>query len=75
MTVFRIGVVGLGAIAQSVHLPLLSRRWDLFEIAAVADASPRSGRASASSTESGPGTGTRASPRSSTRRAWTPWCS
>jgi predicted dehydrogenase len=40
MTVLRIGVVGLGAIAQSVHLPLLSRRWDLFEVAAIADASP-----------------------------------
>ncbi|WP_334171545.1 Gfo/Idh/MocA family oxidoreductase [Sinomonas sp.] len=40
MTAVRIGVVGLGAIAQSVHLPLISRRWDLFELAAVADASP-----------------------------------
>lgn len=40
MTILRIGVVGLGAIAQSVHLPLISRRWDLFELAAVADASP-----------------------------------
>lgn len=36
----RIGVVGLGAVAQSVHLPLLQRRWDLFELVAVADLSP-----------------------------------
>ncbi|WP_308466050.1 Gfo/Idh/MocA family protein [Rathayibacter soli] len=35
----RVGVAGLGAVAQSVHLPLLQRRWDLFEIAAVADLS------------------------------------
>lgn len=35
----RIGVVGLGAISQSVHLPLLARCWDLFEIAAIADLS------------------------------------
>lgn len=36
----RIGVAGLGAVAQSVHLPLIQRRWDLFELAAVADLSP-----------------------------------
>lgn len=36
----RIGVVGLGAVAQSVHLPLIQRRWDLFELVAVADLSP-----------------------------------
>ena len=36
----RIGVAGLGAVAQSVHLPLLQRRWDLFELVAVADLSP-----------------------------------
>jgi predicted dehydrogenase len=35
----RIGVAGLGAVAQSVHLPLVQRRWDLFELAAVADLS------------------------------------
>lgn len=35
----RIGVAGLGAVAQSVHLPLLQRRWDLFELVAVADLS------------------------------------
>jgi myo-inositol 2-dehydrogenase/D-chiro-inositol 1-dehydrogenase len=36
----RIGVAGLGAVAQAVHLPLLARLPDLFEIAAVADLSP-----------------------------------
>src|SRR5262249_50763411 len=36
----RIGVAGLGAVAQAVHLPLLARRPDRFEIAAVADLSP-----------------------------------
>lgn len=35
----RVAVAGLGAVAQSVHLPLLARRWDLFEIAAVCDVS------------------------------------
>jgi predicted dehydrogenase len=35
----RVGIAGLGAVAQSVHLPLLQRRWDLFQIAAVADLS------------------------------------
>lgn len=35
----RVGVVGLGAVAQSVHLPLLQRRWDLFELVAIADLS------------------------------------
>jgi predicted dehydrogenase len=36
----RIGVAGLGAVAQSVHLPLIKRRWDLFDLVAVADLSP-----------------------------------
>jgi predicted dehydrogenase len=36
----RIGVAGLGAVAQAVHLPLLARLPDRFEIAAVADLSP-----------------------------------
>ncbi len=36
----RVAVAGLGAVAQSVHLPLLARRWDLFEIAALCDLSP-----------------------------------
>jgi predicted dehydrogenase len=35
----RVGVAGLGAVAQSVHLPLIQRRWDLFELVAVADLS------------------------------------
>ena len=39
-TPIRIGVVGLGAVAQSVHLPLIQRRWDLFELVAVSDLSP-----------------------------------
>ena len=36
----RVGVAGLGAVAQTVHLPLLARRADLFEISAVAEISP-----------------------------------
>lgn len=36
----RIGVAGLGVIARTVHLPLLQRRGDLFEIVALADLSP-----------------------------------
>jgi predicted dehydrogenase len=36
----RIGVAGLGAVAQTVHLPLLARRSDLFSISAVAEISP-----------------------------------
>jgi myo-inositol 2-dehydrogenase/D-chiro-inositol 1-dehydrogenase len=36
----RVAVAGLGAVAQAVHLPLLARRWDLFEISAVGDLSP-----------------------------------
>src|SRR5690606_4454556 len=35
-----VGVAGLGAVAQSVHLPLLARRWDLFETVAVCELSP-----------------------------------
>jgi len=35
----RVAVVGLGGIAQAVHLPLLNRRGDLFEIVALADLS------------------------------------
>ncbi len=33
----RVGVLGLGAVAQAVHLPLLARRPDLFAIAAICD--------------------------------------
>src|SRR5262245_44768612 len=36
----RVGVAGLGAVAQAVHLPLLARLPDEFEIAALADLSP-----------------------------------
>lgn len=36
-----VAVVGLGGISQSVHLPLLARRWDLFRIAALVDLSAR----------------------------------
>ncbi len=36
----RVGILGLGAVAQAVHLPLLDRLTDRFEIAAVADLSP-----------------------------------
>ncbi|MBB5791731.1 putative dehydrogenase [Jiangella mangrovi] len=35
-----LAVAGLGAVAQSVHLPLISRRWDLFDLVAVCDLSP-----------------------------------
>jgi myo-inositol 2-dehydrogenase/D-chiro-inositol 1-dehydrogenase len=33
----RVGVVGAGAVASSVHLPILSRRSDLFELKAITD--------------------------------------
>lgn len=36
----RVGVLGLGAVAQAVHLPLLDRLGDRFEIGAIADLSP-----------------------------------
>ncbi|MBA2718119.1 MAG: Gfo/Idh/MocA family oxidoreductase [Chloroflexi bacterium] len=36
----RVGIAGLGAVAQAVHLPLLARLHDTFEIAALADLSP-----------------------------------
>lgn len=36
----RIGVIGCGAIAQIMHLPDLTRRPDLFDVAAVCDLSP-----------------------------------
>jgi len=35
----RVAVVGLGGISQSVHLPLLRRRWDLFDLVALVDLS------------------------------------
>jgi predicted dehydrogenase len=36
----RLGIVGLGAVAQAVHLPLIERLRDVFTIAAIADLSP-----------------------------------
>ena len=36
----RIGVIGLGAVAQAVHLPLLAKHPDLFRPAALCDLSP-----------------------------------
>jgi myo-inositol 2-dehydrogenase / D-chiro-inositol 1-dehydrogenase len=36
----RVGIAGLGAVAQAVHLPLLRRLRDSFQIAAIADLSP-----------------------------------
>ena len=36
----RLGILGLGAVAQAVHLPLIERLRDTFEIHAVADVSP-----------------------------------
>ena len=37
MTAVRIGIVGTGSVASSVHLPILTRRSDLFEIVALTD--------------------------------------
>lgn len=39
MTRIAIGVVGLGAISQSVHLPLIRRNAEMFDLAALADLS------------------------------------
>ncbi len=36
----RLGILGLGAVAQAVHLPLIERLRDAFEIHAIADVSP-----------------------------------
>ncbi|MDP9209566.1 MAG: Gfo/Idh/MocA family oxidoreductase [Actinomycetota bacterium] len=35
----RLGVIGLGAVAQAVHLPLLRNQRDLFEVTAICDLS------------------------------------
>ena len=35
----RVGILGLGAVAQAVHLPILDRLGERFEIAAIADLS------------------------------------
>ena len=37
MTAVKVGIVGTGSVASSVHLPILTRRTDLFEIVALAD--------------------------------------
>jgi predicted dehydrogenase len=39
MTRMKVGVVGLGEVAQMIHLPILQDRADLFEIAAICDVS------------------------------------
>ena len=39
----RLGVLGLGAVAQAVHLPLIDRLHEHFAIAALADLSPSLG--------------------------------
>ena len=36
----RLGIAGLGAVAQAVHLPLVERLRDTFAIGAIADLSP-----------------------------------
>lgn len=36
-TRLRIGVIGAGAVASSVHLPILSRRSDLFDVVSLVD--------------------------------------
>ena len=33
----RLGILGVGSVAQAVYLPLLARRSDLFEVAAICD--------------------------------------
>ena len=38
-TPLRLGVLGLGAVAQAVHLPIVARRPDLFRLAGIADLS------------------------------------
>lgn len=37
MSRVRVGLVGAGAVASSVHLPILTRRSDLFEVVSIAD--------------------------------------
>jgi predicted dehydrogenase len=39
MTKIKVGVVGLGEVAQVIHLPILHTQSDLFEIAAICDIS------------------------------------
>jgi predicted dehydrogenase len=40
MSALRVGVVGLGEVAQVVHLPILENLPDLYEVSAVCDLSP-----------------------------------
>jgi myo-inositol 2-dehydrogenase / D-chiro-inositol 1-dehydrogenase len=40
MSRIRLGVLGLGAVAQAVHLPLIVKRPDLFELASICDLAP-----------------------------------
>ena len=40
MTKLRVGLVGLGEVAQLIHLPILNRLHHLFEITALCDVSP-----------------------------------
>jgi hypothetical protein len=35
----RLGVIGLGTVAQAAHLPILAKRRDVFQVAAVCDLS------------------------------------
>ena len=39
MAKVKVGVVGLGEVAQVIHLPILQQSVDLFEIAALCDIS------------------------------------
>jgi len=40
MTRVKVGVIGLGEVAQIIHLPILASMEDRFEIAAICDISP-----------------------------------
>lgn len=46
-SILNIAVIGAGTMAQSIHLPLLKRRWDRFAVTALVDHSPRRRRESA----------------------------
>jgi len=37
MSAIKVGIIGTGSVASSVHLPILTRRSDLFQILALAD--------------------------------------
>ncbi|TIT28684.1 MAG: gfo/Idh/MocA family oxidoreductase, partial [Mesorhizobium sp.] len=40
MAIIRVGLVGLGEVAQSIHLPVLADQRDRWVIAGVHDVSP-----------------------------------